>query len=251
MAPSDGSARRMRWTTSIAVAAAIGGGVFLVVWNAKTFRLEVDGASVLWVALVAFGAVWPMGERWSRAATGLGVGMVAGVAAFYGAAVVLPLTPMGRGIGLGVAAAAVSAACLSARRFMALGTAMIGYGIGAGVAVFAGIRPTSGIGDLFEVWMALGVAGFAGVFGARLLRASVVELRRRQIVHASKIHVAGAPRPHKMEEKAQAPILHLPHIRMPAVHMPHRRHREHDGDAVAWDDDRRAAPEMKRAGEWP
>lgn len=210
MPSGNGSAKRMAWTTGVAIAAAVGVGVFLVVWHAKTFRLEVDGASVLWVALVTFGAVWPAGERWSQAAAGIAGGMVAGVAAYYGAVVVLPVTALGRGIGLGVAAAVVGGVCLAGHRFVSMGAAMVGYGIGAGVSVFAGIRPTSGMGDIFEVWMALGVAILAGVFGARLLRASAAVAQRRQVLHAEAMHMSEIHMPH-----FHLPRLHMPHIRIP------------------------------------
>lgn len=205
MSSGNGSAKRMAWSTSLAMAIAVGIGVFLVVWHARTFRLEVDGASVLWVALVTFGAVWPAGDRWFRTAAGIAGGMVAGVAAYYGTQVILPVTPLGRGIGLGVAAAVVAGACLAADRFLSMGAAMLGYGIGAGVAVFAGIRPTSGIGDIFEVWMALGAAVLAGVFGARLLRASAGVVQAKQVLPAREVHM---------------PIFHLPRLHMPHIRTP-------------------------------
>lgn len=190
------------------LAVAVGVGVFVIVWNAKTFRLDVDGASVLWVAFVTFGAVWPAGERWFQAAAGIGAGMVAGVAAFYGTQVVLPITALGRGIGLGVAAAVVAGVCLAGHRYVSMGSGMVGYGLGAGISIFAGIRATSGIGDIFEVWMALGVAILAGVFGARLLRAIALMEQRRQALPAQPMHM---------------PEIHMPHLHLPKLHMPHIR----------------------------
>jgi hypothetical protein len=210
MRNGNGSSQSMSWGMRLGMAAAIGFGVFFVIWNMNTLRMSVEGVTVVWVPLVAFGAIWSAGDK-RRATMGILLGTVVGIAGYYGAQVMTPLTPAGTGIGLGITAAVLAFVCLTARHAVSMATAMIGFGVAAGVSRLVGIRPSSGWGDIFEVGMACVVAMLIGAFAAHALRATVVYMRKEHpfegvAQHMPEVHVPGVER------------IHLPH-----VHMPHLR----------------------------
>lgn len=208
----NGSSQSMSWGMRLGMAAAIGFGVFFVIWNMNTLRMSVEGITVVWVPLVAFGAIWPAGEKQRRATMGILLGTVVGVGAYYGAQVLTPLTPVGTGIGLGVAAAVLAWVCLTGHQVVSMATAMIGFGVAAGVSRLVGIRPSSGWGDVFEVGMACVVAMLVGAFAAHALRAAVIYMRQEHPLetvaqHMPEVHVPG------VVERIHVPHLHMPHLK--------------------------------------
>lgn len=161
----------------LAMAGAIGLAVFLVAWQAHTLRLDPGGADLAWPLLVAFGMTWAMRERAMRATgAALVLGALVAIVAAFASLRVLPVTPVGLGVGLGVAAAVLAAVCVSAPRAVPLGPAAVGFGVGVAAAHLADLTPTTTPGDVVASATAVVVAMVLGMFathGLALVHAAV------------------------------------------------------------------------------
>ncbi len=165
-----------RWTLVI-VAVAFGTAVCLIAWHGTSLRLEADGAVMGWAVLVAFGMTWH-GE-WSnawRVGAGVVFGALAATAAWYGVLSVLPVTALGFGIGLGIAAFAVAAITHVVPRALSFAGAAVGFGVGVAASRAFPMRPTTPADDLFALMLTTSLAIVIGSFGSMMLRASIVWL---------------------------------------------------------------------------
>lgn len=154
------------------VSLAFAGGVFFVMWNRHTLRLEYGGVSVAWPILVAFGMVWFAGRRMGwRVGAGLVLGTVTALAAMYGGVSFLPAASAVVLAGwIGLAAGATAMLSHVFARLFSFPAAAVGYGIGLGIASSAQIRPTTAAADWFQV-LVIGVTTILlGCFGAQALR---------------------------------------------------------------------------------
>jgi hypothetical protein len=172
------------------VAAAVALAVFILAWHGRSLRLEVDGASLGWIVLVAFGMTWH-GEWESgwRIGGGLALGAFAGVAGYYGSLSVLPVTPFVFGLSMGVVAGCVALLCHAFPRFVAFSGGIVGFGIGIAAVREFGFKPTTRVDDLFALMLTIALALALGVLGSMALRAFIVRTSLRRPDEGRLLHL--------------------------------------------------------------
>lgn len=187
-----------RGSALVAFAALCGLGVTMLFWHASTLRLDPNGSTLVWAALGGFGIGWMMRERSPlHALGGLLAGSTAGVLGALAALRYLPLTPLGRGIGLGVAAAVTVLAVVVSRRRIPLGPTAVAFAMGVAAADLAGLGGTSDLGDAAAVWTALVFAFVLGVLGVEAVAA--LRARPAQPEDVSTIEPKALPQPRTPE----------------------------------------------------
>jgi hypothetical protein len=159
------------------VSLAFGLGVLFVAHHGKSLRLDVEGASLGWVVLVAFGMAYHGEWRhgW-RVGAGLMFGAAAAIATFYGAMSRLPLTPFSMGLGLGLAAACVAVIAHVYPRAISFAGAAVGYGVGIAAARALPIRPVTPADDMWALMLTTSLVIVIGVVASLVLRALVVRM---------------------------------------------------------------------------
>lgn len=165
----------------------VGLGVFVVVWNAKSLRLVVDGHIFAWVPLVAFGIVWSAGRdvAW-RTAAGVMVGAIVAVSALWGGMAFLPVaSDLAWGLWVGVVIAGATAICHLLPRLVSFGAMTVGFATGMGAALYSSFDPATSAVSYFNVLMAVILALIIGTIGAQLLHAVVVALDGVHVAHWS------------------------------------------------------------------
>ncbi|MEX0875585.1 MAG: hypothetical protein WD646_14220 [Actinomycetota bacterium] len=195
------------------VSAAFAVGVLIVAWLGTSLRLEADGARLGWAVLVAFGMAWhgDIASAW-RIAAGLIAGAMAGLAGYYGALSIFPVTPRGLAMGLAITAAGVAVIAHLLPRILSFAGAVVGFGVGIAAAGQFPFRPTTPADDLFSLALVVATAFAMGCFGSVTLRAVVARVT---------LHRAGAfarlirHRPAKVVESSGSPAARRP-VRRPA-----------------------------------
>lgn len=167
--------------TFLLIAFSFALGVFFLAWHAETFRFEIEGTNLGWVAIVAFGMAWHgrWGSGW-RVGAGMVVGGLATLATFYGAVSTFPITPISVGLWLGVATLIVAFAAHVVPRIISFAGVAVGIGIGVAAARSLPVRPTTPADDLFALMLTMSMIMVVGVFGSLALRAIVVQLGGRR-----------------------------------------------------------------------
>jgi hypothetical protein len=153
------------------VAIAFAAGVFFVIWNRQTLRLEYAGQSVAWPILVSFGMVWLAGRSvgW-RTGAGLVFGTVTALAGLYGGMSVLPASSAMVLAGwLGVVAGLTALVSHLLPRVLSFPAAAVGYGVGLGLGAST-IRPVTAASDWATLLTTAVTAMVLGAFGAQALR---------------------------------------------------------------------------------
>jgi len=164
---------------------SVGIGVFVMIWNAHTLRLEVDGHLFVWVPLVAFGIVWSAGRdvAW-RTAAGVMVGGIVAVSALWGGMSFLPVAfSFAWGLWIGIVIAATTALCHLLPRVVSFGAMTVGFATGMGASLLAGFDPTTSAVGYFNVLMTVVLALVIGTIGAQCLHALVVALDGVHVAH--------------------------------------------------------------------
>jgi len=166
--------------TMILVAATFAVAVFVVSWLGRPLRLEADGARFAWVVLIAFGMSWhgDIANSW-RVMAGLIGGALAGLAGYYGALSVLPVTPMGIALGLSITAGGIALLAHSFPRVVSFAAAAVGFGVGVAMAGHFPLRPTSPAEDLLTLGLVAGAALAIGSVGSMALREFVLRMGAR------------------------------------------------------------------------
>ena len=153
------------------VAVSFAAGVFFVIWNRHTLRLEYAGQSVAWPILVSFGMVWLAGRAvgW-RTGAGLVFGTVTALAGLYGAMSVIPASSAMLLAGwLGVVAGLTALVSHLLPRTLSFPAAAVGYGVGLGLGAST-IRPVTSASDWATLLITAVTAMILGAFGAQALR---------------------------------------------------------------------------------
>lgn len=171
----------------IGLCLAVGFGVFFVVWNSHTLRLEVDGHIFAWLPIVAFGIVWSAGRdvAW-RTSAGVLFGAALSVAALWGGMSFLPAAlPLAWGMWLGLTIAVATAACHVVPRIVSFGAMAVGFGAGIGAGLLAGFDPATSAVSFFNVLMTVVLALVIGTLAAQGLHALVVAFDGIHITHVT------------------------------------------------------------------
>jgi hypothetical protein len=177
---------------------SVGLGVFLIVWNAHTLRLEVDGHLFVWVPLVAFGVVWSAGRdvAW-RTAAGLLFGSVVAVSVLWGGMSFLPVaSPFAWGVWIGLTIAVATAVCHVVPRIMSFGAMTIGFAAGMGASLYSAFDPSTSAVSYLNVLMTVVLSMVIGTLGAQALHALVVAFDGVHITHGT---------PHSVRYRPAAP----------------------------------------------
>lgn len=164
---------------------SVGFGVFFIVWNAHSLRLEVDGHIFAWLPLVAFGIVWSAGRdvAW-RTAAGALFGAVVAVSALWGGMSFLPVAwSFAWGVWIGLTIALATAVCHLLPRLMSFGSMTVGFAAGMGAALMSAFDPATSAVTFFNVVMTVVLALVIGTLGAQALHAVVVAMDGVHVAH--------------------------------------------------------------------